>query len=37
MHKWTIIYGKEEYEEAYTLFNNLYRGASDFGITFEEP
>jgi hypothetical protein len=35
--KWTIVYGKREYEEASALYQNLQKAAGDLGVKIEEP
>lgn len=35
--KWTIVYGKREYEQANALFENLQKAAGAYGVKVEEP
>lgn len=35
--KWTIVYGKREYEQANALFENLQKAAGAYGVRVEEP
>jgi aubergine len=35
--KWTIVYGKREYEQANALYENLQKASGAYGVRVEEP